>query len=109
MATAGTTTRIDAQRSLSDQDVNCQATEFAFRAEGLSETGLLVDRLSAAREAVQLAQQIEALAGTTAAQRPAAARRLRTAAHHLRRAAECDSPRDFMEAAADARDELELV
>lgn len=109
MATAGTATRIDAVRVLSDQDVTSQATEFAFRAEGLSETGLLVDRFSAARDAIQLAQQVEELAGKTAAQRPAAARHLRTAAHHLRRAAECDSPRDFMDAASDARDELELV
>ncbi len=109
MATAGTVTRRNAERSLSDQDVTCQATEFAFRAEALSETGLLVDRMSAARDAILLAQQIETLAGHAAAQRPAAARSLRTAAHHLRRAAECDSPRAFMDAAADARDELEQL
>ncbi|RYE61085.1 MAG: hypothetical protein EOP20_00685 [Hyphomicrobiales bacterium] len=109
MATARTATRIDAERHLSDHEVTCQATEFAFRAEALSETGLLVDRLTAARDAVLLAQQIETLAGATAAQRPAVARSLRTAAHHLRRAAETCSARDFMDAASDARDELELL
>lgn len=109
MATAATATRIDAERYLSDQDVTCQATEFAFQAEALSETGLLVDRATAAQDAIRLAAQIESLAGKTAAQRPAVARGLRTAANHLRRAAEADSPRSFMDAAADARDELELL
>lgn len=108
-ATAGTFARTDAVRHLSDQDVHCQATEFAFRAEALSETGLLVDRVNAAADALQLAHQIEALADRSAAQRPPAARTLRTAAHHLRRAAQADSPRAFMDAASDARDELERV
>lgn len=108
MATA-TANRIDAERYLSDQDVICQATEFAFQAEALSETGLLVDRATGAKDAIWLALQIELLADQTAAQRPAVARRLRTAANHLRRAADADSPRGFMDAAADARDELELL
>lgn len=109
MATAGTAQRQPAERYLSDEDVSSRVTQFAFKAEALEEQPHLCSSAENATDARNLARDIEALANLTAAQRPSTARRLRTAAADLRRAADTETPRDFAEAVYDARFLLETL
>tara|TARA_R110002167_G_scaffold12963_6_gene54892 strand:+ start:5271 stop:5609 length:339 start_codon:yes stop_codon:yes gene_type:complete len=101
--------RIDAVRHLSDQAVSTRATALAFQVEALTEAGPFGVPPGAAPKALEIARQLEELAGETAAERPAIARTLRTAAADLRRAAEASGPRDAFSALSDALALLEQL
>ncbi len=93
MATAASTTdRQPAIRFLSDQVVSTRIASLAFDLEALTDGGPFGVPAGGAPRALAIARQLEELAGETAAERPAIARTLRTAAGDLRRGAEANSP-----------------
>lgn len=86
MATAGTATRIDAERHLSDQEVSTRTVKASFEVEILADAWRDQTPGENITAAQAIIEDLERLASETAAQRPAIARTLRTAAHDLRRA-----------------------
>lgn len=112
MATAAPQTaesRFDAVRYLSDASVSTRTAEAAFAVEALTEAGPFGVPAGGAPRALEIARTLEQLAGETAAQRPAVARTLRTAAADLRRAAEANGPSESFAALADALALLEQL
>lgn len=110
MATATVTAcRAPAERYLSDQSVAQNVAALAFELEDLVDAGPFGVPPGGAPRALNVARQLEALAGETAAQRPAVARTLRTAAADLRRGAEASGPREAFLALTDGLRLLEQL
>lgn len=106
MATAGTATRTDAERYLSDQEVSTRAMKASFDIEILADDWRDQTPDESRRAAQAIIIDLEDLAAETAAQRPSVARTLRTAANDLRRALASDNTANAYNAVCEA---LQLV
>lgn len=108
MATV-TSERKPASRYLSDQVVSSRAAALAFEVEALTDAGPFGVPAGGAPRALEIARQLETLAGETAAERPSMARTLRTAANDMRRGANASGPLDAYTAFSDALRLLEQL
>lgn len=106
MATAGTATRIDAERYSSDQAVAARALKASFDIEILADDWRVRTQAENIQLAATIISDLEQLAAETVVRSAAKARALRTAANELRRAVALENVADGYNAVCEA---LQLV
>jgi hypothetical protein len=104
-----TSEREPAVRYVSDQVVSTRVAALAFEVEALTDAGPFGVPAGGAPRALEIAHQLETLAGEIAGERPSMARMLRTAANDMRRGADAPGPLDAFTAFTEALGLLEQL